>query len=99
MGKYKDYIEIVFDENWKRYNIGDSCNLQLIAEETLFHASKDCLVKFLDSIHDESEPVEVLIPEGLYLAFSGDISAISIKRKLIGGLLQIWSEGSKLVQL
>jgi hypothetical protein len=99
LGKFKDYTEISFDENWKRYDIGDSCNLELIASEVMVLCSKDCLIKFLDSFYKESEPAEILIPHDVYISFGGIVRSISVKRKTDNGILQVWSEGNKLVQL
>lgn len=97
MGKYKDYVELSFNEEWQRYNIGDACDLELIAAEVLFYSSQECLVKFLDSKHGSSEPTEILIPQNIYISFDGPIRAISIKRKTVNGILKVWSEGDVLI--
>jgi len=98
MGKYKDYVELSFNEEWQRYNIGDANDLELIADEILFFASEDCLVKFLDSKSENSEPAKVFIPQNIYIVFGGKIRAISVKRKGdTDGTLKVWSEGDNLI--
>lgn len=89
MTKYKDYMKIEFGENEISYRIGKNSGFLLTADSILFLATEECYVKF------NNESSYIPIPKGDYFEWGGPIDLIYVKRKTKDGILEVWSEGGR----